>query len=106
MGIAWGEQNMNQKRFWSVSPLYPKRRTSMTDRTIDSPPRRPRGRPSRYAAYDQLLASLPLKMKKRPIYRDQIGLFRGTRKVTVWVKLRLPGGGAKEIKLGDLASWP
>lgn len=77
---------------------------------------RPRGRPSRYAKYDELEASLPKVMAKRPSYCDRIGLFRGQRSYTVWVKIRLTRGGeykgrtyrsgeSVEIKLGERASW-
>jgi integrase len=75
-----------------------------------------RGRPSRYAEYDQLVASLPSVMAKRPKYLNGIGVFRGTRGITVWLKVRLPHGGtlkektyapgaSVEIKLGNLKSW-
>lgn len=67
--------------------------------------KRPRGRPSRYAKYEQLLASLPHSMTKRPLYVDQIGLFRGARGVTVWIKVRHPDRKSSEIKLGSLTSW-
>lgn len=78
--------------------------------------RRPVGRPSRYAKYEILEASLPAVMTKRPMYCDGIGLFRGTRSSTVWVKIRLqkgglyrgrsvPVGGSIEHKLGNRASW-
>lgn len=66
---------------------------------------RPRGRPSRHAKYEALLANLPASMKKRPLYCDQVGLFRGTRGVTVWLKLRLQNGTSRELKLGSLSSW-
>jgi integrase len=75
-----------------------------------------RGRPSRYAEYDQLVASLPPVMDKRPRYLNGIGVFRGSRGITAWLKIRLPHGGilkgksyppnaSVEIKLGDLDSW-
>ena len=77
---------------------------------------RPRGRPNRYAKYADLEASLPKVMEKRPAYCDKIGLFRGQRAFTVWVKVRMARGGdykgrsykpgeSVEIKLGDRASW-
>lgn len=77
---------------------------------------RPRGRPRRYAQYEQLERSLPARMSKRPIYCDGIGLFRGAKSFTVWIKIRMPRGGAYkgrhiapggalEIKLGNRASW-
>src|SRR5271154_2809049 len=75
-----------------------------------------RGRPSRFAEYDQLVASLPTVMGKRPRYVNGIGVFRGTRGITAWLKIRLPHGGilsgkhhgpdaAVEIKMGSLDSW-
>lgn len=80
------------------------------------PSARPRGRPNRYAKYAELEASLPKVMAKRPAYCDRIGLFRGQRAFTVWVKVRMARGGdykgrtykpgeSVEIKLGDRASW-
>jgi integrase len=77
---------------------------------------KPRGRPGKFAKYEQLLESLPPLMTKRPKYRDGIGLFRGQRGITAWVKIRLPRGGyhngkaidagdSVEIKLGKLGSW-
>jgi integrase len=78
--------------------------------------RRPVGRPGRYAKYEALEASLPAKMEKRPMYCDAIGLFRGSRSSTAWIKIRLPhggvykgrtvpAGGAVEHKAGNRASW-
>jgi hypothetical protein len=72
-----------------------------------------RGRPSRFAEYDQLVASLPTVMEKRPKYLNGIGVFRGSRGITAWLKIRLPYGGilkgrsypansSVEIKLGNL----
>ena len=63
--------------------------------------KRPRGRPGRYAKYEQLLASLPNSMTKRPLYVDQIGLFKGARGVTAWVKVRHPDRKSSEIKLSN-----
>lgn len=78
--------------------------------------RRPVGRPGRYAKYEKLEASLPAKMTKRPVYCDGIGLFRGSKASTVWVKIRMPHGGVYkgrtvplagsiEHKVGNRASW-
>ena len=75
-----------------------------------------RGRPSRYAKFDDLLGNLPTRMSKRPHYVDGIGLFRGAKHVTAWVKIRLRRGGtfrgrsyqpgsAVEINLGHKSSW-
>ncbi len=76
----------------------------------------PRGRPKKYAQYEQLLASLPKRMAKRPRYMDGIGVFRGAKIDTAWVKIHLPRGAtlkgktlrpgsSLEIKLGRLSSW-
>lgn len=75
-----------------------------------------RGRPSRYAEFDDLVASLPEAMAKRPKYVRGIGVFRGSRGMTAWVKIRLPHGAilkgklyapgnSVEVKLGNLVSW-
>jgi integrase len=75
-----------------------------------------RGRPPKYAEYDELVASLPDLMQKRPKYVRGVGVFRGSRGLTAWLKLRLPHGGvlkgrtypsnaSVEIKVGSLASW-
>ena len=78
--------------------------------------KRPRGRPGRYAKFEAFEASLPSTMAKRPLYCEGIGLFRGMNAFTVWLKLKLPRGGAYkgrtipaggtvEHKLGKRASW-
>ena len=80
------------------------------------PPLKRRGRPRRFAEYEKLLADLPPKMAKRPKYVNGIGLFRGERDITAWIKFTLPKGGlfkgrayeageSAELKLGKLASW-
>ena len=79
-------------------------------------PIRRAGRPSKFAEFDELLTSLPKTMEKRPRYVRGIGLFRGSRGVTAWLKIRLPNGGtlkgktyrpgaSVELKLGNLDSW-
>ena len=65
----------------------------------------PRGRPSRFAPYEDLLANLPAVMPKRPRYYNKIGLQKGARDIAVYVKVTLKNGGSKEIKLGSLKSW-
>ncbi|WP_420564730.1 tyrosine-type recombinase/integrase [Thalassobaculum sp.] len=76
----------------------------------------PRGRPGRYAEYDHFYASLTVPMEKRPRYIHGIGVFRGRRGDTAWVKIHLPRGatyGGKsyppgssiEIKQGHLTSY-
>lgn len=77
---------------------------------------KPRGRPRKYAEYDQLVTNLPKGMAKRPKYVNGIGVFKGAKSETAWIKIRLPHGGvyngrsyakgaSVEIKLGNLASW-
>ncbi len=77
---------------------------------------KPRGRKKKYAEYDDLLASLPKVMTKRPKYIRGIGVFRGSTGETAWVKINLRHGGeykgksykpghSLEIKLGSLSSW-
>jgi integrase len=77
---------------------------------------RPVGRPGRFAEFEAFEAALPTVMTKRPEYRHGIGLFRGARDFTVWVKIRCPHGAvsggrhiapgkATEIKLGKRASF-
>ena len=77
---------------------------------------RPRGRKRKYAEYEELLQSLPKVMTKRPKYVNAVGVFRGSRGETAWVKISLPHGGifkgknyqpgsSLEIKLGSLSSW-
>ncbi|UZW54747.1 site-specific integrase [Sphingobium sp. JS3065] len=78
--------------------------------------KRPVGRPSRFAKFEQFEAGLPPKMAKRPSYCDGIGIFKGANGATVWVKIRMPRGGfyngrtitargAVEHKLGKRSSW-
>lgn len=77
---------------------------------------RRRGRPPRYAQYEALHVSLKPGEKKRATYLSGIGLFRGERGTTAWLKITLrrpntfkgrsyPAGSAIEMKLGSLASW-
>ena len=77
---------------------------------------RRRGRPAKFAQYDDLVARLQPGEKKRPTYINGIGVFRGGRGATVWLKITLrrpnafqgrsyPAGASIEIKLGSLASW-
>jgi integrase len=76
----------------------------------------PKGRPRKHSEFEDLYRSLPTVMKKRPKYLKGIGVFRGGRGDTAWIKVRLPKGGvykgksyspgsSVEIKLGNLASW-
>ena len=72
-----------------------------------------KGRPRRFSEFDKLITDLPVPMTKRPKYLKGIGVFRGARGDTAWIKLRLPHGGhyngkphapgsSLEIKLGYL----
>ena len=75
-----------------------------------------RGRPRRFAEYDSFYRSLSFPMKKRPQYLKGLGVFRGQRGDTAWVKISLPQGAtyqgrsyrpgsSLEIKVGNLSSW-
>jgi integrase len=77
---------------------------------------KPRGRPRRHSEFDTFYASLPRGMSKRPKYLKGIGIFRGQRGDTAWVKvlLRHPtqfdgksyaAGQSLEMKLGRLNSF-
>jgi len=77
---------------------------------------RPVGRPRRYAEYDALVASLKPGESRRPKYVKGIGVLRGMRGDTAWIKIRLrkpatfkgrsyKAGDSIEIKLGKLESW-
>ena len=76
----------------------------------------PRGRKRKHSEYEDLVRSLPKVMTKRPKYVNGIGVFRGSRGETAWVKISLPHGASYngknhgvgstlEIKLGNLSSW-
>lgn len=78
--------------------------------------RAPRGRPSRFAEFDRFLADLPARTGKRARYLHGIGVFRGSRGDTAWIKVRLPKGAtfrgqyfkpgkSVEIKVGQLTSY-
>ncbi|MBT5250293.1 MAG: site-specific integrase [Bacteroidetes Order II. Incertae sedis bacterium] len=73
-----------------------------------------RGRPRKYREFDELYDSCPLEMR-RPLYCKRIGVRRGKRGDTIWIKVQLPDGGtwkgrtylpglAAEIKLGRKSS--
>jgi integrase len=74
------------------------------------------GRPKKYAEFDALVADLSEHMAKRPKYLKGIGVYRGSRGDSVFIKIHLPHGGthnareiapggAVEIKMGRLQSW-
>ena len=73
-----------------------------------------RGRPNKFAHFERLAASSPKEMR-RPKYLDRIGVRRGPKGDTIWVKIQLPNGAtwkgrafppnhALEVKLGRLSS--
>jgi integrase len=75
-----------------------------------------KGRPRKHAEFDDFLAALPEPMTKRPRYLKGIGIFRGKREDTAWLKVSLLHGGeyngrvhskgsSVEIKVGRLNSW-
>ena len=77
---------------------------------------RPRGLPGRFAEFDRFYSSLPDEMGKRPRYLHGVGIFKGKRDDTAWVKIRIPRGAvfrgkhypprsSVEIKAGKLSSW-
>jgi integrase len=80
--------------------------------------KRPAGRPSRYAEFEDFEAKLAAPMN-RPKYRQGIGIFKGAKETTAFVKITLQHGGmyngrsvkpggAVEHKLGKRSSfdWP
>lgn len=79
--------------------------------------KKPVSKAGRYAAYDRFLEAIPPRsMTKRAKYLHGIGVFRGIRGDTAWVKIRLPHGGlykgkyykagdSVEIKVGNLDSY-
>lgn len=78
---------------------------------------RPKGRPKKFSEYEHILASNPPKsMDKRPVYVNNIGIFRGKMGDTAYIKLFLrhgnsyngksyPAGQSLEIPMGKLGSW-
>ena len=75
-----------------------------------------KGRPRKHSEFEALLVSLPKPMTKRPKYVKGIGIFRGARGDTAWIKIRLrqptdykgkrhAAGDSLEIKVGNLESW-
>lgn len=66
-----------------------------------------RGRPSRYRDYEAILETYkPRTMNKRPVYANNIGVFRGKSGDRVFVKIYFREQGiSKELPLGKLSSW-
>lgn len=78
--------------------------------------KKPIGRPRRFGRFEEFEASLPAQTGKRAAYCDGIGIYKGAKTTTVFVKITLPKGGvfrkrsippgdAVEIKLGKRSSW-
>lgn len=79
--------------------------------------KRPKGRPRKYSEYEQILSEHPAKsMVKRPVYVNNIGIFRGKTGDTVFLKIFLRHGGiykgksypknhCLEVPVGKLSSW-
>jgi len=75
-----------------------------------------KGRPRKHSEFEALRDSLPKLMTKRPKYVKGIGIYRGARGDTAWIKIRLreptsykgkrhAAGDSLEIKVGNLGSW-
>lgn len=78
--------------------------------------KRPRGRPKKHAHFEELVKGLKAGAKKRPTYLNGVGVLKGARDTTAFVKVTLrransyrgrhiPAGSSVEIKLGALTSW-
>ena len=84
---------------------------------MTKPIKKPISKNGRYAAYDRFLESIPPRsMAKRAKYLHGIGVFRGMRGDTAWIKIRLIHGGlfkgkyykasdSVEFKVGNLESY-
>ncbi|PZO80891.1 MAG: site-specific integrase, partial [Micavibrio aeruginosavorus] len=66
-----------------------------------------KGRPSRYSAYENILKDhAPMSMKKRPVYANGIGIFRGKTGDKVFLKIFLRHQNKSvEFPVGNLHSW-
>lgn len=80
----------SRNQAWSMGWEY----GSMEPVKSNSARPRPAGRPRRYARFEEFEAGLPKASGKRPAYCDGIGIYRGARDATVWVKVHLPRGGS------------
>lgn len=84
---------------------------------MTKPKKKPISRQGRYSEYQRFMDSIPPRsMSKRPKYLHGIGVFRGLKGDTAWVKIRLPYGTIYqgkayspnqplEIKLGRFESF-
>ena len=82
---------------------------------MNSPSKPRRGRPSKYSAYDDWFQRLPASTQ-RPAYLNGIGVSRGVRGDSVWIKVTpikpithqgryYKPGQSIEIRLGKRTSW-
>ena len=69
--------------------------------------KKPRGRPRRYSEYEDILSAHPAKsMTKRPVYVNNIGIYRGKTGDTVYIKVHHRSRNKpEEIAKGKLSSW-
>ena len=69
--------------------------------------KKPKGRPRKYSEYEQILADYPAKsMTKRPVYVNNIGIYRGKAGDKVFIKVHLRHKGKPlELPKGHLTSW-
>ncbi len=69
--------------------------------------KKPKGRPTRYSVYEDILKThAPKSMNKRPTYVNNIGIFRGKTDDSVFLKIFLRHQNKSiELPVGKLASW-
>jgi integrase len=69
--------------------------------------KRPKGRPNRYSVYEDILKNhAPKSMDKRPIYVNNVGIFRGKTGDRAFLKIFLRHQNKSiEIPVGKLSSW-
>src|SRR5690606_36370609 len=69
--------------------------------------KKPKGRPSRYRVYEDILKThAPKSMEKRPVYVNSIGIFRGKTGDRAFLKIFLRHQDKSiEIPVGKLSSW-
>lgn len=69
--------------------------------------KKPKGRPKRYSEYENILKEhAPKSMSKRPVYVNNIGIYRGKTGDTVYLKIHHRSRNKpEEIPKGRLISW-
>jgi integrase len=65
---------------------------------MNNPPKGKQGRPRKYKGFERLLSSLGADMR-RPKYHQRVGVRRGSRGDTIWIKVQLPFGATWRGKL-------